>query len=59
MNRNLKLSIVVPLYNEAANITPLYVRLTLVMAKIEEPYKIVFVERRQYGPHTKDALRNL
>ena len=44
MNRNLKFSIVVPLYNEAANVTPLYVRLTLVMAKIEEPYEIVFVD---------------
>src|SRR5579862_2972691 len=44
MNRDVKFSIVVPVYNEAANVTPLYVRLTLVMAKIEEPYEIVFVD---------------
>jgi len=44
MNSDLKFSIVVPLYNEAANVTPLYVRLTLVMAKLEEPYEIVFVD---------------
>ena len=31
MNRAVKYSIVVPLYNEEANVTPLYVRLTQVM----------------------------
>jgi glycosyltransferase involved in cell wall biosynthesis len=40
----MKFSIVVPLYNEAANVTPLYVRLTQVMAGLDEPYEIVFVD---------------
>jgi glycosyltransferase involved in cell wall biosynthesis len=44
MNRNIKFSIVVPLYNEAANVTPLYVRLTQVMTGLDEPYEIVFVD---------------
>src|SRR5215469_9676131 len=42
MNR--KYSIVVPLYNEAANVTPLYVRLTRVMEGLDEPYELVFVD---------------
>jgi glycosyltransferase involved in cell wall biosynthesis len=44
MNRDIKFSIVVPLYNEAANVTPLYVRLTQVMTGLDEPYEIVFVD---------------
>jgi glycosyltransferase involved in cell wall biosynthesis len=44
MNRNIKFSIVVPLYNEAANVTSLYVRLTQVMTGLDEPYEIVFVD---------------
>jgi len=44
MNRNVKYSIVVPLYNEAANVTALYVRLTQVMEGLDEPYEIVFVD---------------
>jgi len=41
---NRKYSIVVPLYNEAANVTPLYVRLTQVMEELDEPYELVFVD---------------
>src|SRR5579872_314518 len=44
MNNDMKFSIVVPLYNEAASVTPLYVRLTQVMARVDEPYEIVFVD---------------
>lgn len=44
MNKRLKFSIVVPLYNEAANVTPLYVRLTQVMQDLGEPYEIVLVD---------------
>ena len=36
MNRNMKYSVVVPLYNEAANVTALYVRLTQVMEGLED-----------------------
>jgi glycosyltransferase involved in cell wall biosynthesis len=35
---------VVPLYNEAANVTALYVRLTQVMEGLDEPYEIAFVD---------------
>jgi glycosyltransferase involved in cell wall biosynthesis len=42
MNR--KYSIVVPLYNEAANITTLYVRLTQVMEELDDSYELVFVD---------------
>ena len=44
MNRELKYSIVVPLYNEVANVTPLYVRLTQVMEELCEPYEIILVD---------------
>ena len=44
MNEAIKLSIVVPLYNEEASVTPLYVRLTQVMTGLDEPYEIVFVD---------------
>src|ERR1051326_4174811 len=44
MSKAIKLSIVVPLYNEEASVTPLYVRLTQVMTGLEEPYEIVFVD---------------
>ena len=44
MNRDMRFSIVVPLYNEAANVTPLYVRLTQVMVGLGEPCEIVFVD---------------
>jgi hypothetical protein len=39
-----RFSIVVPLYNEAVNLTPLYVRLTQVMATLEGRYEIIFVD---------------
>jgi len=38
------LSIVVPLFNEEANLVPLYVRLTQVLASFDQPYEIVFVD---------------
>ena len=44
MTRHIKYSIVAPLYNEAANVTALYVRLTQVMEGLDEPYEIVFVD---------------
>jgi glycosyltransferase involved in cell wall biosynthesis len=44
MNRDTKFSVVVPLYNEEANAIPLYARLTQVMAGLDEPYEIVFVD---------------
>lgn len=44
MNEAIKYSIVVPLYNEEASVTPLYVRLTQVMSALDEPYEIVFVD---------------
>jgi hypothetical protein len=40
MNREMRFSIGVPLYNEAASVTPLYVRLTQVMVGLDEPYEI-------------------
>lgn len=44
MNKTVKYSIVVPLYNEEANITPLYVRLTQVMDELDQPYEMVFID---------------
>jgi glycosyltransferase involved in cell wall biosynthesis len=44
MREDTKYSIVVPLYNEEASVMPLYLRLTEVMASLEEPYEIVFVD---------------
>src|SRR5260370_19004504 len=44
MNEAITFSIVVPLYNEEASVTPLYVRLTQVMTGLDEPYEIVFVD---------------
>src|SRR5690349_4789985 len=44
MNREVRYSIVVPLYNEAANVTPLFVRVTHVMEGLGEPYEIVFID---------------
>jgi len=55
MNRNLKYSIVVPLYNEAANIPALYVRLTQVMTGLDEPFEIVFVDDGSKD-HTPETL---
>lgn len=44
MREDIRYSIVVPLYNEEANVTPLYLRLTEVMAGLDGPYEIVFVD---------------
>jgi glycosyltransferase involved in cell wall biosynthesis len=38
------LSIIVPLFNEEANIVPLYVRLTHVLTGLDQPYEIIFVD---------------
>ena len=43
-HNTLRLSIVVPLYNEASNLTPLYVRLTQVMGALDGGYEIIFVD---------------
>lgn len=40
----IKISVVVPLYNEENNIVPLYVRLTQVLNGLEESYEIIFVD---------------
>jgi glycosyltransferase involved in cell wall biosynthesis len=40
----IRFSIVVPLYNEAASLTTLYVRLTQVMGTLEGRYEIIFVD---------------
>jgi glycosyltransferase involved in cell wall biosynthesis len=40
----IRISIVVPLYNEAASLTALYVRLTQVMGTLEGRYEIIFVD---------------
>ena len=40
----IRYSIVVPFYNEEANIAPLYVKLTEVMEALGEPYELVFVD---------------
>ena len=44
MNRTVKYSIVVPLYNEQENVTPLYVRLTQVMDELDQRYEMVFID---------------
>ena len=58
MKKNIRYSIVVPLYNESANVTTLYVRLTQVMAALDEPYEIVFVDdgSRDQTPATLQAI---
>ncbi len=40
----IKFSIVIPLYNEEANVTPLYVKLTQVMTGLDQPFEIIFVD---------------
>ena len=40
----IRFSIVVPLYNEAASLTTLYVRLTQVMGTLDGRYEIIFVD---------------
>jgi glycosyltransferase involved in cell wall biosynthesis len=58
MNKRVKFSIVVPLFNEAANVTPLYVRLSQVMQDLGEPYEIVLVDdgSKDDTPGALDAI---
>ncbi|HYM08632.1 MAG TPA: glycosyltransferase family 2 protein [Terriglobales bacterium] len=41
---SIRYSIVVPLYNEQENVSPLYVKLTEVMEALGEPYELIFVD---------------
>ena len=41
---SIRYSIVVPLYNEQENVSPLYVKLTEVMEVLGEPYELIFVD---------------
>jgi len=38
------ISVVVPLFNEEAAISPLYVRLTQVLSGLDQPYEVIFVD---------------
>ena len=40
----MKLSIVVPVYNEEGNVVPLYTELTSVLSVLEKPYEVIFVD---------------
>jgi len=42
--RRIAISIVVPLFNEEAAISPLYVRLTQVLTELDQPYEIIFID---------------
>lgn len=42
--KTIKISVIIPLYNEEDNVAPLYVRLTQVLTGLEEPYEIIFVD---------------
>ena len=44
LQNGIRFSIVVPLYNEEANLGPLYVRLTQVMSTLDGGYEIIFVD---------------
>jgi len=54
----IRFSIVVPLYNEAASLTSLYVRLTQVMSTLEGRYEIIFVNdgSRDETPRLLDEI---
>jgi len=41
---HLAISVVLPLFNEEAAISPLYVRLTQVLTGLDQPYEIIFVD---------------
>jgi len=58
MNTDMKYSIVVPLYNEAASVAPLYVRLTQVMAGVDEPYEIVLIDDGSTDHTLKELYEN-
>jgi glycosyltransferase involved in cell wall biosynthesis len=38
------ISVVIPLFNEEASVSPLYVRLTQVLTGLDQPYEIIFVD---------------
>lgn len=42
--RAVELSVLIPVYNEAESVTPLYEQLTVVLPKAAESYEIVFVD---------------
>lgn len=41
---NIELSAVIPVYNEAANIAPLFLELKDVLEKLRQPFEIIFVD---------------
>lgn len=43
MNKNVRYTIIIPVYNEEAVIQETYRRLTMVMEAIDEPYELLFV----------------
>jgi len=43
--RNLQISIVVPFFNEEANIKELYQRLKRVLDRLQLAYELIFVEK--------------
>src|SRR5690242_16768843 len=42
--KDIRYSIVVPLFNEEANVRPLHMRIADTMNAIREPYEIIFVD---------------
>lgn len=44
LQSKVKLSIVIPVFNEEENLEALYARLTKVMESLGEPYEIIFVD---------------
>ena len=55
----IRFSIVVPLYNEADSLTPLYVRLTQVMDHARRPLRDYLRGRRQPRRHAAASPRDL
>jgi glycosyltransferase involved in cell wall biosynthesis len=41
---DVKLSIIIPLFNEEGNLEPLYTRLTQVMQNLDKSYEIIFID---------------
>jgi undecaprenyl-phosphate 4-deoxy-4-formamido-L-arabinose transferase len=52
------ISIIIPVYNEEANLEPLYARLELVLTEINRPYEILFVDDGSRD-HSLAILRRL
>jgi glycosyltransferase involved in cell wall biosynthesis len=44
MENNLSLSIIIPVFNEENNLTPLYSELTEVLGKLNQSYEIMFID---------------